>query len=812
MVFSLSSEQISNNEREIQAIASIDSEADNGRKRRRVKVKPLSGKGSDWERLRTQQRQNLDHLAYQDSRTRGDTAQHEEKMAIDYMAKDYASFRAALLDLIPRKIPQWKDKSEADIGIMLIELFSYIADELSYFQDRVANEAFLRTARSRSSLSSHLSLIDYRMQNGLAANAFIKVKVKKCKSAIIPAGFQVSTYPERGRERGVGESAGIIVFETLEDQVVDFDYNRICVEKINNSNNNFSSIMNPSAILRGRFPELKKGQYLLLFEEASIATASAKPIAATTQEETAVEKDVHPEGKEGGEEETLCEEQEEEENHLTRIIMRQAIVKLAENSKIITYEGNNNNTLITWEKGSEYPKVADGRNTNVICCANIIKASHGRTIRSEILKQKDQEVSKFLFTLEEAPLTFISDASSSSSIQPFSTLKVWVDGEPWQETDSLLKCGPLDQKFSITIDEDGFATILFGDGKFGLKPEDDSLIVAEYRVGSGSVGNVGKDTLTQFEDDKLPQNSPVLVQQVIDSVTNPFPATGGIDIEPMDDAKIAGPKSLKELERAVTLKDYEDLAKREFQNEITNASARFVFTGSWDTIFVSVDLKGQVGKDSSVDYSEPFDRIRKYLDRVKMIGYEVQIEEAKYVPIEIGITVFLRKYFDSEILRDRIRSSLGNKEDNSIVDGSRGLFHPDNFTFGDPVYASKIYEVLKNAPEVKYGVISTFRKRHTEEANAEYNRVDIIKSSSSPPPLHFSSPDAVIAQRDEETKRNLEKGYIPINKNEIITVDNDPLHPENGILILNFVGDNESKQQREEGDHDYEYSLWDDHN
>jgi predicted phage baseplate assembly protein len=393
-------------------------------------------------------------------------------------------------------------------------------------------------------------------------------------------------------------------------------------------------------------------------------------------------------------------------------------------------------------------------------------------------------------------------------MQPLSTLKVWVDGEPWEETDSLLKCGPLDQKFSLSIDEDGFATILFGDGKCGLKPDDDSLIVAEYRIGSGSVGNVGKDTLTQFDDDNnLPHNSHALVQEVIDSVTNPLPATGGIDIESIDDAKIAGPKSLKDLERAVTLKDYEDLVKREFQNEITNAKARFVYTGSWDTIFVSVDLKGEV-QTNGVDQSELFGRIRKYLDSVKMIGYEVQIEEAIYVPIEIGITVYLRKYFDSEVLRNRVFHSLSNKDNNSIVDGTSALFHPDNFTFGDPVYASKIYEVLKNAPEVKYGIITTFRKRHT--AGAENSSKDMIRSSSSSSP----SPDVVIAQRDEETKKNLELGYIPINNNEIITIDNDPSHPENGTLILNFIEDNKTNQEGggEEEDHGYGYSLWDDHN
>jgi hypothetical protein len=805
-------QEISNKKEKSQASTTeYDKDKSNIEQKEKKAVPPSIKRKNDLEKLK----RDLISRAYQDEDDNNRVQEEEEKITVDYMAKDYASFRNALLDLIPRKIPQWKDRSEVDMGIMLIELFSYIADELSYFQDRVANEAFLRTARARSSVSNHLSLIDYRIQNGLSANAFIKVEVKKeaktekkgpkekkekapkkeARSAIIPAGFQVSTSPERGR--GGRESAGIVIFETFQDQLVDVRYNRIHVREINNNNNNnnnnFSSIANPSAILQGRFPELKKGQYILLFEEAVIAgaaftdkaAAAAKPTAAATQEETAA---VEEEEEEEGEEEDLS----------TRLIVRPAIVKLAEDSKIISYEGDeNNNTLITWEKGNEYPKAAYGRNAkNVVCCANIIKASHGRTIRSEILKQKDQEVSKFLFTLKEGPLAFISDAysrsSSSSLMESHSTLKVWVDGELWEETDSLLKCGPLDQKFSISIDENGYATVLFGDGKFGLKPENDILIEAEYRVGNGSVGNVGKDTLVRFN---LPQNQSALVEQAIESVTNPLPATGGIDIESMDDAKIAGPKSLKSLQRAVTLKDYEDLVKREFQNEITNARARFVYTGSWDTIFVSVDLKGEDRKNSSaiVDGSDLFDRIRKYLERIKMIGYEVQIEEAKYVPIEICITVYLQKYLDSQTVRDRIRNSLTNAD--NIVDGTKGLFHPDNFTFGDPVYASKIYEVLKKTPEVKYGIITTFMRRrsNSETVNSKDVAESSSSSSSSSPLPHPSSKINVDYIRDTETKRNLELGYIPINEDEIITIDSDPSHPENGILSLDFIGDNEAK-------------------
>ncbi|MDE1867997.1 MAG: putative baseplate assembly protein, partial [Thaumarchaeota archaeon] len=97
-----------------------------------------------------------------------------EKEMMNYMAKDYESFRQSLLELLTKKFPEWNYKSDADTRIMLVELFSYIADELSYYQDRVANEAFLRTARKRFSVGSHLNLVDYRLHNGCSAIAFIK--------------------------------------------------------------------------------------------------------------------------------------------------------------------------------------------------------------------------------------------------------------------------------------------------------------------------------------------------------------------------------------------------------------------------------------------------------------------------------------------------------------------------------------------------------------------------------------------------------------------------------------------------------------
>src|SRR5215510_4551477 len=89
---------------------------------------------------------------------------------IDYMARDYESVLRAMRDQIPSKLPEWKDfANEADFGNVLLELFAHLGDILSYYQDRVANESFLGTARTRRSVIEHLRLIGYEL--GTAAPA-----------------------------------------------------------------------------------------------------------------------------------------------------------------------------------------------------------------------------------------------------------------------------------------------------------------------------------------------------------------------------------------------------------------------------------------------------------------------------------------------------------------------------------------------------------------------------------------------------------------------------------------------------------------
>ncbi len=107
------------------------------------------------------------------------TGQHcaPEDARINYLARDYASFRQMLLDRLAQTVPGWKERHVPDIGITLVELFAYVGDNLAYYQDAVATEAYLNTARQRISVKRHARLVDYQLHEGCNARTFMHLNV-----------------------------------------------------------------------------------------------------------------------------------------------------------------------------------------------------------------------------------------------------------------------------------------------------------------------------------------------------------------------------------------------------------------------------------------------------------------------------------------------------------------------------------------------------------------------------------------------------------------------------------------------------------
>jgi len=100
------------------------------------------------------------------------------KAVIDYMARDYESLLRSMRDMVPVKLPEWKEyESDMDFGNVLLQLFAHMGDILGYYQDRIANESFLGTAQERRSIIQHLRLIGYRLATAAPASAVLSLTV-----------------------------------------------------------------------------------------------------------------------------------------------------------------------------------------------------------------------------------------------------------------------------------------------------------------------------------------------------------------------------------------------------------------------------------------------------------------------------------------------------------------------------------------------------------------------------------------------------------------------------------------------------------
>ncbi|MDT7797391.1 MAG: hypothetical protein QOI78_824 [Actinomycetota bacterium] len=152
--------------------------------------------------------------------------QVDGRPVIDYMARDYESLLQAMRDQIPQKLPQWKDfGNEADFGNVLLELFAHIGDILSYYQDRVANESLLGTARTRRSVIEHLRLIGYELGTAAPAAAALSLSV--------PASVTTTVTVKKGDAFATksGQDRPSVRFEYTRDSPLVIDFAAVAVDQ-----------------------------------------------------------------------------------------------------------------------------------------------------------------------------------------------------------------------------------------------------------------------------------------------------------------------------------------------------------------------------------------------------------------------------------------------------------------------------------------------------------------------------------------------------------------------------------------------------
>lgn len=180
--------------------------------------------------------------------------------------------------------------------------------------------------------------------------------------------------------------------------------------------------------------------------------------------------------------------------------------------------------------------------------ANVAPATAGLTV-GEIGGSGSASHANQTFTLKQSPMTYVLDSTSPTGCS--STLTAQVNGITWNEVPTLHNSGPLDRVYALSQNNDGSATVQFGDGTNGARlPTGQNNIRFSYRLGLGTAGNL-----------RAGQLSMLLTRPAgVSAVTNPAPSTGGQDPETIANARNNAPLHVLTLDRAVSTDDYANFA------------------------------------------------------------------------------------------------------------------------------------------------------------------------------------------------------------------------------------------------------------
>jgi hypothetical protein len=644
----------------------------------------------------------------------------EQAPHLSYLAKDYASLRRLILDRMSQLMPDWTERSPADLQVTLAELLAYLGDNLSYYQDSVATEAYLGTARRRTSVRRHARLIDYTAHEGANARAWLAFDTGTDRGssvdAAVPAGTAVVT--------GDGASAATtpVTFETMHDlQRLKVSRNAMVFYTWGDDDCCLPEGATQATLL-GAVTVLGIGRGdVIVFEEVLGASSGLPQDADLTHRHA---------------------------------------VRLAEDpiARVDPLTGDNV-TDIRWFDDDALPFTlclkqfddgSGGVHHAAVARGNVALADHGLSVAptvpgAALEPAMAPATGPYRPVLLGISLTYAvpydhsvaagASAGSTFAMDASRSLPEIVlrgEGDNWQPRGDLLDSDRFATDFVVEMEDDRRAHLRFGDGVLGRSPTPGTAFIARYRLGGGVAGNVGPEALSVM---------PAPISGV--TVRNPLAATGGVPPEPLRQVKLDAPQAFRSQQRAVTPTDYAVAAQR--HPEVARAAATRRWTGSWYTMFVTIDRFGGRLVDPAFETE-----IRQFLEPFRMAGYDLEIDAPRYAPLDLSLTICVLDHHDKAVVELALREALGS---GTLADGSLGFFHPDNFTFGEPVYLSQVLARSAAVPGVSRIVGVDAFQRYGEDPHGE-----------------------------------IEQGLVPVNRLEIAQLDNDPSDPERGTLTLTMQG------------------------
>jgi hypothetical protein len=672
---------------------------------------------------------------------------------IDYLARDFVSFRNALLDFAAQRYPEWVSPIEADVGDMLAEVMAALGDEFSYIQDRFAREAYLETATERRSLRKKARLLDFEIHDGRSGSTLLELTVDESQDP--NATFEVLPHQ---RVWATTEGGDPIAFEVGFGLRDDPQKLKFPVHTAWNASDVLpAGSLNPyvldasqaclpigatSVIITGDLPH--KGEITFVDPTASILLLRSEPSDPSV---TPRRQFVHV----------------------------RALFEFADPLVNDPHTGNPQVlTRISWDPSEALPFQIDQNDLKL--SLNIVPVTAGETQCARFICGPDLVANPFVAvpdltafdctdntvqppvpgtaTEREGPFFIVPTPAVAPDITPDAQVAgrearptIFLAGLPdtdtsglgflgaalrattpevlvheidlitgnpvaeWTWMRSLLAARVTDDVFTL---EDGiwrrivtfrhdnqdvphldYATgagfsLRFGDGVFGRIPPRGTAFEVRYRLGPGIHSNVPAGAISAFT---VPGHLVKTMPDFVVGVRNPVEVTDGVDPESAQEIKLLIPQAYQQ-DRffAVQPDDYGEQAEK--LDFVQRAQGTPRWTGSWLSMFVAADPFGAFAL--SADQKA---QLTAWMDCVRQTGREVIVKDPKPLSIDLEITICIQPFaYASQVLtqvEDLLVGSGGGR--NTIP-----FFSPDNFTFGMPLRRSALEATIQRVPGVRF--------------------------------------------------------------------------------------------------------------
>lgn len=575
--------------------------------------------------------------------------------------------------LVQQRCPEWTDHNVSDPGVTLIEVFAWMTDQLLYRLNRVPERNYIK----------YLELLGVRLFPPTAARApvIFWLSAPQPDTVTIPTGTEVATV-RTGSQQAV-------IFSTIEDLSIIACSLERAASMINNSVRDHSDAL---ALRTGFYcfdKQPKPGDALLVGLSGAVPSCAVNLRLQCRIEGVGVLPEHPPLAWEAwtGDDWAACELERDTTGGLNRDgdvvlhVPREHVASVIDKvragwlrARVIDPE--------PWQP--QYSASPEIISMSAFTIGGTAEAMNAELVRNEVVGSAEG-VPGGRYALQRRPIV--------AAEKPLVVEVAEEDGwQEWTERPNFAASGPTDRHFvldAVSGEIQFGPAVRLADGSLlnygAVPPKGASIRVPLYRSGGGTRGNVAARTLSV-----LKASIPYVM-----SVTNPRAASGGVDPEDLEAAKVRGPILLRTRDRAVTAEDFEHIC-REAAPEIARVRCLPAGNGS-DPGVVRVLLvpavpsaSGRIAFDQLVPSEETLEKVTRRLDESRIIGTRIVVEP----PVYRGLTVVAR-------LRARPRVDPSRLEEDAL-EALFMYFHPivggpdgKGWPFGRPVLSGEVYAALQ---------------------------------------------------------------------------------------------------------------------